>query len=329
MSAATPDDESGAPGRSRRPNAAGNPFAGRPESADDAMRVKTMTAEVRNPPSRITVDQTPTSVTITDDQGRARTFHPDGREESLRVGDVPVPTVARWEAGQLVVVYNVEAGRQLRYTFSRSADPSQLVVDVKFVERGGGDSVRRIYQPASTTDEAPPPSPAAAPAPASKPPSGSAANGGNPAASRPPIAQGPDGDLKGLTTLGVVVEDLSTKPGACAVDRTAIESAVAKSLSDAGLTVRRNSDEDTYVYVAILTTSLPSGLCVSRYDAYVYSNTTATLSYQAAPVLVQVSLLHQGGLAGGSPAAHGGSVAQGVKQYVDQFAARIRAANKP
>ena len=107
-----------------------------------------------------------------------------------------------------------------------------------------------------------------------------------------------------------------------------LEATVTKSLSDAGLRVRRNSDEDTYVYVDILTTSLPSGLCVSRYDVFLYSHTTATLSYQKAPALVQVSLLHKGGIAGGAPAAHAEGVVGGVKENVDEFASRIRAASR-
>ena len=108
----------------------------------------------------------------------------------------------------------------------------------------------------------------------------------------------------------------------------AIEAAVTKSLTDAGLKVRRNSYEDTYIYVDILTSSLSTGVCVSRYDVFLYSHTTATLSYQRTPALVQVSLLHKGGIAGGAPAAHADGVMRGIKENVDQFAARIRDASK-
>ncbi len=77
-----------------------------------------------------------------------------------------------------------------------------------------------------------------------------------------------------------------------------------------------------------LPTSLSTGLCVSRYDAYLYTQTTAKLSYQDAPVLVQVQLLHKGGIAGGGAAAHAEGVLRGVTQHVDQFATQIREANK-
>jgi hypothetical protein len=69
-------------------------------------------------------------------------------------------------------------------------------------------------------------------------------------------------------------------------------------------------------------------LCVSRYDAYLYTHTTATLSYQATPVLVQIALIHEGGLAGGSTAGHADNVVRSLSQYVEQIAARIRRANQ-
>jgi len=45
-------------------------------------------------------------------------------------------------------------------------------------------------------------------------------------------------------------------------------------------------------------------------------------------VELQVELLHRGGLAGGGPAAHADSVVKNVLDYVGQFAARVREANK-
>ena len=147
-------------------------------------------------------------------------------------------------------------------------------------------------------------------------------------AAAPVGARSSNPELKGLTKLGVVVEELSAQAAACGLTQAPIEAAVSKSLSDAGLQVRRNSDEDTYVYVHIITVSVSAGLCVSRYDAYLYSYTTATLSYQATPLLVQVSLLHKGGIAGGAAGVHADAVIRGVKQYVDEFATQIAGANR-
>jgi hypothetical protein len=71
-----------------------------------------------------------------------------------------------------------------------------------------------------------------------------------------------------------------------------------------------------------------AGLCVSRYDVTLYTHTAARLSYTDSPVLLQVELLHKGGIAGGAPATHAAGTVKSVLEYVDQFATRIRAANK-
>jgi hypothetical protein len=134
--------------------------------------------------------------------------------------------------------------------------------------------------------------------------------------------------LKGLTQLGMVVEDLNPEATACGLNQRTLETTLARRLSDAGFKVLRNSDEDSYIYVNINTAKLSTGLCVSRYDVFLYTHATATLSYQTTPVLVQVSLLHNGGIGGGAPADHAAAVVRGVQEYVDQVAARIRAASR-
>lgn len=332
--------------------AAGPTLTTRRESVEDVSRVQQLTAEVRSPSAYLTIVEIPTAVTVTNDAGQSRTFHPNGKEEVLQLDGVPVGVTAKREAGRLVVLYRVESGRDLRYTYSHNASPPQLVIDVQFIERGGGDEVRRVYEPASAAEiEAAAAASAARsaviaqglPPTTTKPgaglPSASALDPGKtvgPSSSSPAAAdrlpqgynQKPDAELKGLTKLGLVVEDLSPQAAACGLSQGAIETAVSKRLSDAGFKVLRNSDEDTYVYVNVITTSVSAGLCVSRYDAFLYTHTTARLSYQEIPVLVQVSLLHRGGIAGGAAAAHGEGVLRGVQEYVDQFAARIRAANK-
>ena len=150
-------------------------------------------------------------------------------------------------------------------------------------------------------------------------------------AGRPPaqtFRPQPDAELKGLTKLGIVVEELSPQAPACGLNQGTLETTLSKRLSDAGFKVLRYSDDDTYLYINVITSSVSTGLCVSRYDAFLYTHTAAKLSYRDTPVLVQVSLLHKGGLAGGAPAAHAEGVVRGVTQYVVQFATRIRDANK-
>jgi hypothetical protein len=312
----------GGGGGGYRSGGVASPFSARPESEDDVKRVRELTDEVREPSRHLTIAETPTAFTVTNEGGQSRVFYPDGKEHLIQLDDVPVSVTAKREGGALVVMFSVEEGRQLRYTYSRVASPAQLVVDVQFLEHGGGDQVRRVYEPTSANETLPTASSAG------QAPSAGQASSAAPAASQT-FNQQPDAELKGLTKLGVVVEGFTQQAAACGLSQSAFESAVSKHLSDAGFKVASNSDEDTYVYVNVITASVSTGLCVSRYDVFLYTHTTAKLSYQEVPVLVEVSLLHKGSIAGGPSAGHADSVLRGVLEYVDQFSTRIRDANKP
>ena len=81
-----------------------------PESADEGARKQQLTDEVRDPAPNLTITDTPDAVTFADDRGHSRTFHPNGKEELIQLGGVGVVTIARREAGQLLVLYEVAAG---------------------------------------------------------------------------------------------------------------------------------------------------------------------------------------------------------------------------
>ena len=72
----------------------------------------------------------------------------------------------------------------------------------------------------------------------------------------------------------------------------------------------------------------PTNVGVSRVDTTLYTDTTAKLSYQDQPVLLQVSLLHSGGLSGGGMNGHAENVLRSVRQYIERFTSRIRAVGK-
>jgi len=309
------------------------------DTQEDAQRARFLADEVRLPPDRLAITVTPAIVTITPDPGAPRTVQPGRRDESVRIGPVTVVTNASWEGSRLAIVYKAQSGRLVRYLYSVSENPVQLVVDVEFVEgNGGGDRVRRVYErpspgdaavsaQSSSTPGAPASSPSAPPAPreAASPP-GTLPPSQAPASSA--IDQRPDAQLKGLTRLGVVVEGVGAEAAKCGLKQDALEAGVAKQLTDAGLRVVRNSDDDTYLYVNVNTVTASAALCVSRYDVTLYSHAAAKLEHTASPVLVQVELLHKGGLAGGSAAVHGDGVLKNVLEYVDQFATHIRSANR-
>ena len=258
------------------------------------------------------------------------------RDEAVTLGPVTVVANTAWDADHWTIVYTADTGRLLRYTYTVSQNPRQLAVDVEFVERGtGGDRVRRIYEPAAAGDPGTGQSSSAAePLPGRAPlllPPGAASPGSRPVSSTPAPAavdQRPDASLKGLTRLGVVLEGIGADAAKCGLKGDVLEAAITKHLTDAGFRVLRNTDDETYLYVNINTVTASAGLCVSRYDVTLYSHATAPLAHTASPVELQVELLHKGGLAGGSPAAHADSVVKNVLEYVDQFAARVRNANK-
>jgi hypothetical protein len=135
-------------------------------------------------------------------------------------------------------------------------------------------------------------------------------------------------EFTGLTRLGIVVEEPGQLAVGCGLTRANLETAASKPFTDAGLKVSRNSDEDTYVHVTVMTSTLPSGMCISRYDWSIYAMTDATLSYQSRPLLVQVLLAHKGGLTGSMPAGHAADVTRGLTDGLTQIAGIIRDANK-
>ena len=230
------------------------------ESVDDSTRVQQLTGDARTPPSRLTIIQKDSAIAIADDQGHARTFRPDGHLEELTIGTVPLPTTARWDGASLVVVYDVETGRQLRYTYTPSADPTRLQVNIRFLERGReGDEVRLTYEPPGAHERAilsgAPASPAAPSASASTPPGVPDAA---PPSARPPVLP-PGSELRGLTTIGTVVEDLSAQGKACGLDQEKIKTSIARILADAGFKTERFGNEETYVMLSVVTSRLPDG----------------------------------------------------------------------
>ncbi|HEX6464171.1 MAG TPA: hypothetical protein VFZ98_06960 [Vicinamibacterales bacterium] len=304
------------------------------ESADDSTRVQQLTEEARTPPAHLTIVQKATSVSIADDQGHSRTFHPDGHLEELTIGTVALPTTAHWDAGKLVVVYDVESGRQLRYTYTPSANPPRLLVDIRFIEPGReGDEVQLTYEAPEEHDRAvlsgqptlPVPTETAA---AATPAAPETLPGTAPGAGRPTLLP-PGSELRGISTITTVVEDLSAQAAACGLDQTKIQTSIAKILADAGFKTQTYGREDADVLVSVVTSKLPDGACVSRYDASVVSHADATFPYLKGTVAaVEVLLLHDGGMVGGSPTAHASAVIDALAKSVNRFVTQIRVAGK-
>src|ERR1051325_10618629 len=302
-------------------------FGGLRESYDEARRRQQVTEEARNPPAQLTIVDNTSAIVITTDRGQSLTLHPLNRQEfiPLQNGMMTGITTAR-DGDRLIVTYHVTQDRDIRYTYTAASD--RLTVETQFLDRTKtdkterGDSVTRVYQRGALVAAAPsqPASPGqpALPALPSLPAE----------ASRESFDQRPGAEFKGLKSVGILVEDLGPEAVACGLKRETLEDALAKRLSAGGLQVRKNSDEDTYVYVNIITSSLQGGICATRYDAFLYTHATAKLTYRDQPVLVQVSLMHRGGIGTTGTAGHAGAVQRGLENYVNLFLTQIQTANK-
>lgn len=337
----TPDWARGGPGgegggrsggRGRRGGSSGGmglPQMSR-DSVDDSTRIQQLTIEARTPPAHITVVQKPGAVSIADDQGHSRTFHPNGQAEDLTIGTVPLPTTARWDKGSLVVLFDVAGGRQMRYTYTPSASPRRLLVDVRFIEGGReGDEVKLTYETpeehdravlsgAAAMSAAPPPAGGSVPIPPDAPAVARAARG--------PVLP-PGSELRGITTIATEVEDLGAQAATCGLDQGKIKTSISKILADAGLNAPAYGKEDAYVLINVATSKLPDGACVSRYDASLVSHADANFPYLRGTVAaVEVQLLHEGGMSGSSPSAHASAVLDALGKSVSHFVAQIRAA---
>jgi hypothetical protein len=144
-------------GRGRRGSGGGGSRSGGAvpvvrESYLDGQRLRLATTEARNPPSRLVIVDNPGAVTMTTELGESRTFHPNGREESFEIQATPINVTASRDGDRLIVRYHVEPTRTVQYTFSHSASPPQLIVDLEFFETGtAGDKARLIYEPGLDT----------------------------------------------------------------------------------------------------------------------------------------------------------------------------------
>jgi hypothetical protein len=304
-------------GRGRSPAPPGATPPVRRESFEDARRVQLLTEEARNPPARLMIVDSGNAVTITNELGQSRTYHPNGKEEAVDLEGISARATTARDGEQLTILYHIDEGRTVRFTYSPSSTPQQLAVEVQFLEHGKGDKAKRVYEPGVPTQTVPEGrgTPASVPAVPR-------------AQTQEKFDSRPGAELKGLKTLGILVEDLSTQAVGCGLNRDELETALARRLTDGGFIVHKNSDEDTYVYVNVMTSTVTGGLCVSRYDAFLYTHATASLTYRDQPVLVQVSLMHRGGIGSSAPVSHAAAVTRGLENYIDLFVSQIRSANQ-
>jgi hypothetical protein len=105
-----------------------------------------VTDEAEHPWPVLTIGGADGVVTIADGGAQTRRFHP-GKDDEQRLADGGITTHTKWDKNALVVDYEVEKDRDVRYTYSRASNTAPLVVEVSFRDHGKGDTVRRSYLP--------------------------------------------------------------------------------------------------------------------------------------------------------------------------------------
>lgn len=93
-------------------------------------------------PPALTITEGAEEVTVIEEEGRFRAFHPDGKDYKGTGGE---KIVTRWDGARLVVETKSERGPKLVETFEVGADE---LVAVTRIEGGRGEpvSVRRVYR---------------------------------------------------------------------------------------------------------------------------------------------------------------------------------------
>jgi hypothetical protein len=105
-----------------------------------------VTEEAQHPWPVLTIGEVEGVITMTDGGTDTRRFRP-GKDDEQRLADGGITTHTKWDKNVLVVDYEVEKDRDVRYTYSRTSDDGPLVVEVSFRDHGHGDIVRRVYLP--------------------------------------------------------------------------------------------------------------------------------------------------------------------------------------
>ena len=106
-------------------------------NAEEQKRIDELTESLRYPPTALSIAQTPSAITVTDEQQRARTLTPTGKREKQTVGSASIDVTTRWEGPQLVSDEDLGGGRLVRYTYSIVPTTKQLLVRVA-IDRTAG-----------------------------------------------------------------------------------------------------------------------------------------------------------------------------------------------
>ena len=138
------------PPRGQGGGARGGDRGSRPDQArlDEQNQLSDQMAALRYPATTLTIAQTATAVTFTDEKGRSRTLTASGKREKQTLDTTTVEVTTKWEGPVLVSEQDLGKGRKVTFTYSIVPTTKQLLVRVA-LERAPGQpgpfEVKQVY----------------------------------------------------------------------------------------------------------------------------------------------------------------------------------------
>jgi hypothetical protein len=121
---------------------------------EDRKRLKEFTDAVQFAPTRLTISEDGSDVTLTTLSRGVQTLHVTGKAESYTIDAGTIKRTAEWEGPTLIVTYDLGRGGTLRYTYLVVPTTGQLLVRVGY-ERPSGEAgpfeIRLVYDPTAAS----------------------------------------------------------------------------------------------------------------------------------------------------------------------------------
>jgi hypothetical protein len=143
-------------GRGRRNERTGPAASNKPIKPEDRKILDELTQAIQFAPTKLTIAETETQVSITTPMRGTQTLGTNGKTAQCPLDEGVVDCSSTWEGPHLLVTYQVGHAGRLRYTFALVPGSRQLVVRVSFERMEGVPApfeIKLVY------DAAPPASP--------------------------------------------------------------------------------------------------------------------------------------------------------------------------
>jgi hypothetical protein len=117
-------------------------------SRQEQEQIDALSARLRYPPTRLTIAQSGSSITLSDPQSEPRTIDPSGKKTTTTIGGASIDVTARYEGPQLIVTEDLGKGQTMTWSYSVLPATKQLLVRVT-IARGplqtGPFEIKYVY----------------------------------------------------------------------------------------------------------------------------------------------------------------------------------------